>query len=253
MAKDVCSIFRHCGCSRISSIATSLCILCTFPHQGFGIECGSSDEMGRVILSCVTTGDEILLTKRFDDLEKIFDSSENPFQESHVFLTSLIDQINTQYGMNLTIRDACVLLRQNMNTLQLTPDAQDILLDTIDWLESGNVFVEKPHKMISNSCYWPWKWNWFGLNKKKHRYKESIRTSNINPYLLEEDLPGNIYVGGVEIFAAGLCFILGFFAFPPAHAVGAYLVGDGFSRILNGCDELDKQRENYPSQPLSVN
>jgi hypothetical protein len=49
-----------------------------------------------------------------------------------------------------------------------------------------------------------------------------------------------------EILAAGLAFILGT-AFPPAHALGWGLLIDGTSRILNGCDELDKQREKHPT------
>jgi len=93
---------------------------------------------------------------------------------------------------------------------------------------------------------WSRNLSWLGLNKKsKKRTKEKHSTSTI-PLALQTkgsdiELPGSFYTGGVEALAGALVFTLGI-VFPPAYGVGSALMVDGTRRVLNGLEEVEKDR-----------
>lgn len=257
MAKNVYPSFCSCACCGLSSLIVAVIfMLSLIPQPGICVEFSAFRELGQNILHAITTGDKVYLTQRFDDLEKIIDSSEDPFQESRAFLNSFIEQINIEYGLSLTLHDACTIIYHNIYTLQLPQKDKNILLATVSLFESKNISHEERYQeykdsiiKTNNSLSWPWKWNWFGLNKKKHsQHKELSQVSKASPHspqsFAQEELPGNIYAGGAELLAAGLACILGT-VFPPAYTLAGGLFFDGLSRVLNGCAELDKQRAEY--------
>lgn len=256
------SLFR-----RISSVAViGVCILCSFPHSALclAIDESSSKEFVGGIINNISDGDSNRLIERFDELEGAIHSSENPLQESRKFLQSFIEEINKRYGLNLTIQEACALVRENLHALQLPPETQHLLLETIVLLEADfsptaeqtQHFEKAANSPVVSLNIRPWEWSWFGLNEKSYKdskqrsatskdCKQSPATSFASPPLLQisgtdKELPSTIYVGGVEAFAGVLVCALGL-VFPPAYGVGTALIIDGTIRVFNGLEEMDKQ------------
>jgi hypothetical protein len=123
---NVMSALLYAGSSRrISTLAiNSICLLCTVPQESFClIEGSASKQIGTEILNSLVSCDENRLIKQFDQLEKAIDASADPLGESRAFLASFIEQMNIQYGLNLTIQDACALVRENLHALQLPVEA----------------------------------------------------------------------------------------------------------------------------------
>ncbi len=254
--------FLHAGVFRrlATTGITIVCILCTLPQEGIALALNAekSSTLSAEVVHLITTGNEVQLVERFDELERNIEVASDRLEEGRRFLISFIQQVNAQYGTNLTIKDACVLVKQNMHMFQIPAEAQSLLLATIDLFESDAIalnvreenVIKKGTEIRKNGLSWPWEWNWWGLNKKKKQTDISSigKVAKENPYGPNEEIPGSIYAGGVEIFAGCLACILAS-VFPLAGGFGLGLIGDGIRRILNGSDELDKQRKGYPDLP----
>lgn len=117
-------------------------------------------------------------------------------------------------------------------------------LGTSPSLEMNFDKTTEPHGL-----YWPTEWNWFGLNKKK-KDKHQIKVNQSNQPLIETELPGNCYIGGCELLAGALIFIL---PIPGSSLIGLSLMGDGTRRVIDGVVQLSDERRadpNYkPPQP----
>lgn len=139
MVCDVRNIFyigRHKWV--VSLKVASICLLGSIPLNGICFEdkeLPDSQKIANEILNQVDTQNLDPLFEEFDKLEKIFDASTDPIDEGRQFLRSFINEINTRYGLTLTLRDACKLVRENLNNLNLPEELQKIILNTIELYE----------------------------------------------------------------------------------------------------------------------
>jgi hypothetical protein len=199
-----------------------------------------------------TTVDKIL--ESFNSLK----NSENPFNDGMLFLDSLLRDLNSLYGLDLTIHMACQLIREMIDTLDIPKEMQSIVLSTIELYESNSFEhttqkLLKPNSIVSTEIYWPFEWSILNLLKKKSEisYKKTKITKNSQTKLLlcevnEPELPADIYIGGVELLAGALCMIVGT-AIPPFYAVGTVLLGDGANRVFNGVSQIGDERRSGQS------
>lgn len=255
MAGMLWDIFLFGRNQRMASLATTcLYLLCFLPLTGIWSTDSKTTNLVNEILDQTDAKNADLAISKFDKLEETLKDSEDPLVEGRKFLQSFIEEINVRYGFTLTIHDACKLVRENLHALQIPLEAQNALLMTIELLESDSGpssslkmnFDKTPEP---HGLYWPTEWNWFGLNKKK-KHNHQIKTNQSNPPLIETELPGNCYIGGCELLAGALVFIL---PLPGSSLIGLSLMGDGARRVIDGVVQLSDERRadpNYkPPQP----
>jgi hypothetical protein len=115
--------FFYIGLSRrVSSVAAiSACILCFSPLPAICLAINRSEpeEFVSNVVTHISDGNSNHLMERFNELEGVIQSSGDPLNESRKFLQSFIGEINTRYGLNLTIHEACALVRENLHIWQL--------------------------------------------------------------------------------------------------------------------------------------
>ena len=116
MASNVWSLFYFSWYRRLASVTIWASLLYFSLQSG---ECAINDEFKNTklidgILNPVNYRDENLLTSKFDQLETIFESALRPASEGLNFLHSFIDEINSQYGLSLTLQDACKLIKEKL-------------------------------------------------------------------------------------------------------------------------------------------
>lgn len=252
---------------RVSSITVTsvLCISCIFPRPVIGW----SESLNNIVTD-ISENNTNSLKNRFDEIELNIKFSENPFDECRKFLQSFVEEINAKHGLNLTVHEASMLVLENLHNLQAPIETKKIIIDIIAILEdSPNTNIDQirisDEAIITDNkdfgAYWPWQWNWFGLNKKNHKSKSSKKSSSssfaasslFGETNVDKELPSTMYLGGVEVFAGALVFIIGL-AFTPAYAIGSALMVDGTRRVFNGLEELDRQRQSNPSSgPFNSN
>ncbi len=168
------------------------------------------------------------VTAKFDELECYLQLSENPIHIGCEFLEFFIEELNSTYDLTLT----------------------DVLYKTILLLESSlmassekseSSYVEFHEIVNSLKISLLPKW----LDKKVCKSRNNStkfhrrRVAQIDSFDVE--LPADIYVGGVEMFAGVLALTLGL-VFTPAIGFGLGMIGDGARRVLDGATELGNQR-----------
>ena len=261
MACDVWGILHLSVYRRVATITTT-CLLCSIPLNGFCFEEADSPESNRFAIKILTQIDSQNLDavlEEFDKLEEVFDASSDPLAEGRNFLQTFINELNIKYNLNLTIQDACKLVRENLHTLNLPEELQRVLLTTINLYESDSrsseVKKEEPANNLnqfhtaSATIQWPSVYL-LGLNKKKKRKPQyqDFPICQVHPLsdLKEGELPGNVYIGGCEVLAGALICVIGLI-YPPAVIVGTALITDGGSRLFGGLVEIDDKRKNDPN------
>jgi len=192
------------------------------------------------------------LLENFD----VFENSKDFFEDGKKFLISFLIEINTHYGLNLTIMDACQLVKENIHLLNMSIEMQSVVLNIIELYGSNKPSDFQYQKlecsaMIATGIYWPWEWGYISLIKKQiiYSFKQAADgfMSFFKPALFEVkevELPSDIYVGGAELLAGALCMIVAT-VIPPFYAVGTVLLGDGANRVCNGISQLGEERRNH--------
>jgi len=258
MAANLCSFF----CNSLSRWFSTVVIFAVgsvliFPQQAFCLIADLPENKALVsdVLKYSFEGDADSLIATFDNLEKHIELSENPIREIQGLFQLLVDEVSSRYSLSLTLEEACNQVRNNIVNLQFTEETKTLVLETIAMVlgESySNDYSEKDSTNLQISdiaslkTSWSRNLSWLGLNKKsKKRTKEKHSTSTI-PLALQTkgsdiELPGSFYTGGVEALAGALVFTLGI-VFPPAYGVGSALMVDGTRRVLNGLEEVEKDR-----------
>jgi hypothetical protein len=243
------------GYQRLAYIITTTLFLCCCPS----VNANSSlqpQELAVQVLDQVDAQNSNALIEQFDVLDEAF--SENALAQGRKFLEAFIVEVNSKYGLNLTTTDACKLVRENLHTLNLSEDLQKVVLSTIKLYEPDLQPTEVPKEVsrlasnvgnVAMSLYWPWQWNWFGMNKK-HKSNNSHFCLSRHAYnttgstLMDEELPGNCYLGGCELLAGALVFIL---PIPGAAWLGGVMMGDGIRRVADGIVQLSDERRANPN------
>lgn len=118
-------------------------------------EASESQKLVHDILVQVDAPNSDVLVEEFDKFEDLFDGSSDPLAEGRTFLDAFLREINAKYNSNLTIQDACKLVRENLHTLQMPEEAQKIILATIELY--GSEVADK--NLLKAQIYWPWEWN----------------------------------------------------------------------------------------------
>lgn len=206
-----------------------------FPIKGFTIIDYSSNR----IISQVQAGVATQVFDTFLDIGASLQQADTPFSESQKFLQSLIEEINVQYGMALTKKDACRLIRENLHLIHIPSESLADLLLMIQLIEFGpnainltpeNHLRQEAHASIfSYGLYWPWEWNWFGLNKKHHKsHKPSFSTPPFNRNV-ELELPPKMAAGFMCALGGALLCVI-----PGGQGIGLTLIGTGVGLALDG-------------------
>lgn len=219
---------RSCRNQRMVSLIAAVCILCcATPSTAIYANADT--------ITNATEAEDARIIERFDRFEQ---SNPTTFEEGRMFLRSFISELNAKHGLSLTLDDACKLVRDNLHALQIPLEMQDVLLVTIDSLESvkGQVEISHSFESLAADCH----------PHKKSKKKESKDRRKKSPVVMGVDveLPGNCYVGAVEIFAGALVCIL---PFPGTAALGLAIMGDGARRVIDGVIEVSDQRRNDPN------
>lgn len=135
----MCHVSIFSGYQRVAYIATAgVCIACCLPLDGICLTGGSpedSSNLVRIMFDQVNVQNPDALVKEFDQFSEVLNISENPFDEGCKFLRSFIKEVNDRYGLNLTLLGACQLVKENLHTLQIPVEVQDVVLATIESLE----------------------------------------------------------------------------------------------------------------------
>lgn len=249
------------GCYRRMASLTLIGIILTGGIPTVG-NCSISSNIcekkfAKKIFDQIETQNSDLIQEEFDQLHATF-SINDPLIEGKKMFQSMLDEANVRYGYRLTIPDACVLIRENLHILNLSPELKNTLLETVDLYQSeinitlrkkffaSNIIKQAKDQNASIHLYWPWEWSWFGLNKnnKSNQPKCHLQRSKIDSLSLNDELPGNCYIGGCELLAGALIAIL---PIPGAKFLGGVMVGDGIRRIFDGTLDLDNMRKADPN------
>jgi len=134
MDSNVRSVFNNSSYRRVASIAlTSACILCCIPQHAY---CLTNESIAKQLLE---TSDIDLLKDQLDVLELSMEKSDDAIAEGRQFIEAFLAQINSQYGISLSISQACQLVKENLPTLNLPTETKESLLIAIDLLSLREV------------------------------------------------------------------------------------------------------------------
>jgi hypothetical protein len=240
----------------VASIAlASAGILCYVPQYAY---CLTNETIAKELLK---TSDIDLVKDQLDALELSMKKSDNAILEGRQFIEAFLAQINSQYGISLSIPQACQLVKENLPTLNLPTETKESLLITIDFLalEEAAEISQLASKSPNLYCGGPLIWwptssagfskslqnGWDYIRRKKQINKKSkatYYTSNAQVNPPDVELPGNVYVGAMEIFAGALLCII---PHPIAWRVGGAMILDGGRRIADGYIQAsDEERLN---------
>ena len=70
----------------------------------------------------------------FKELEKELQTSEDPIAEARRFLQAFIAEINQTYGHNITLQQACQIVRDNYQVFDISPEMKDEFFHVLDLL-----------------------------------------------------------------------------------------------------------------------
>jgi hypothetical protein len=135
MVSNLCSFFFKNSLSRIfySVVVFVVSALFIFTPQAFCL-ITNLPENKNLISDAVTyafDGDVDGLVATFDSLDQSIESSEDPMEEIQNIFQLFIDEVNSRCSLNLTLEDACNLVRNNIASLQLTEEIEMLVLETI--------------------------------------------------------------------------------------------------------------------------
>ncbi len=260
LASNVYGIFFPGSYWRMASIAVrSICIVSCILQPGFCGEKVNPFKAKQVATELFIKVDDCHAENILETFNT-FDHSKDPFADGKKFLNTFLREIHSRYGLNLTVKEACQLVYENLHTLGLTTEMQQVVLNTIELYASNNPTHTQYQQlecsaMIATGIGWPWEWawNWRKLLRKestlsiKAMQSECIQSPRSSKYETEDiELPSDIYIGGAELLEGALCLIVGT-VIPVFYAAGGALITDGGTRIVNGVSQMGEQRRNDPN------
>ena len=206
----------------ISRKLTCICLCFAIPYSGY---CNAAQNL----LSYAKGSQTENVQKEIEELQQSILSSKDPALESRKFLQSFIDEINIQYGMQLTIADACRLLRENLHLLQIPKEFEGDFLTAIELFESEPIVTKWQSAKLEAHIYPPWEWNFFGLNKK---HSSMVASISHEPHL---ELPDRMAIG-VAFTAGGALACL----VPGGQGFGLWMIGLGAAFAVEGLANGEK-------------
>lgn len=70
--------------------------------------------------------------RKFEDLEKALQNAEDPLAEGMKFIQSILDEVEAAYGVRITLAEACQMVKDNIDQLELPPEARESVLAVIE-------------------------------------------------------------------------------------------------------------------------
>jgi hypothetical protein len=209
--------------------------------------CGSLMAYESKILSQDGIDAAIEMGLEFDKMET--SSSQEALVLATEFFDHFISEINSTYGMQLTVEEAFQLVKENIHVLPLSLEERQMILNSIDLLQSSN-------RVTAGGIYWPWEWSWFGLNDPRKEGSsflfpdESLslnqafgQSPSNHPSNHSDGIPGSCILGGCEMLAGAiLCLI----QVPGLPWLGGVIIVDGVRRMGDGLVQMDNMRRNDP-------
>lgn len=189
------------------------------------------------IISRVQLGDQNSVFHAFEELQQ----ANVTLSEGRKFLISLIDEINAQYHMSLTLADACRLIKENLHAMQIPLDQQRELLIAIGHIDPDcfpeSTSVDDIHlqekasvEVFGRKIYWPWEWKWFGLNSSTHHHKsEDLAHFTAHSPSRDLELPPKMAAGFACALGGALICIV-----PGGQGIGLGLIATGLGLTLDG-------------------
>jgi hypothetical protein len=199
-----------------------ICLCFAIPYSGY---CNAAQNL----LSYAERSQTENVQQEIEELQDSILSSKDPVLESRKFLQSFIDEINIQYGMQLTMADACRLLRENLHLLQMPKESEGDFLAAIELFESEPPVTKWQSTQLEAHIYPPWEWSFFGLNKKhssKHKHPSMVASISHEPHL---ELPNRMAIG-VALAAGGVLACL----VPGGQGLGVWMITTGAVCTLEG-------------------
>ncbi|HSX37522.1 MAG TPA: hypothetical protein VLE95_01690 [Chlamydiales bacterium] len=141
-----CNIWFHRRISHLAAvaIAVTLAMLCV-PRDGC-CEDEKIENMAKDILAKMKTGNFESIPEKFEELGQSFELVDDPVAAGRKFFKVFINEVNAQYGLSLTVSQACELIRDK--SLQLSPEYQERLSQTIELLGAEDSVSEMTPKEL---------------------------------------------------------------------------------------------------------
>ncbi len=226
-----------------NKVITSLLCLCCF----FCLEGGEPIEsVATTIFSCAETNDTNGIAQTASILQTSLMAAQDPVTEARKFLQSFVDEINTRYETQLTIEDACRLVKEHLGELQIPQELHAQLLRIIELFEekSQEFAPYQMEKCTAAQIHWhfypPWEWNFFGLNKHHHHSHHHAHHCAAQIDRPQFELPAKMAVGVISMFSGAMICLL---PIPGAQMFGAGIITTGFFYALDGM--VDGERPYY--------
>ena len=184
--------------------------------------------------------------EEFDRIQEVIAASEDPLAEGKKFFKSFIKEINQRHGLNLTVPEACKLVRDNLDKMQLPIETQGVVLETIEFFESETSSFAQHMDLMAATIDWSKIWPFSLFFKEKKPLLLACQVDDSKGY------PSDIYVGGCEILVGILVSLL---PIPGSTAVGMGIIGDGTRRVISGVEQFEREQkknpDHKPSSPFS--
>lgn len=150
------------------------------------------------------------LAAKFDEMEAELRLSKNPIAHAKKFLESSIKGASKSLGSNISTDDVCKLLKENLESMDVTEESKDQILRAIDYFgqeEHGKGKCQFTHVKLP-------------FHSKNGNEKVTAKIHGIVPFLI-----GLVEAGvGAAIVTVN-------------PVVGGILIADGASRVISGISE----------------
>ena len=119
-------------------VALSALIVLVLSFTPFNIFSNPNEISIEELLSNPTACDPLATKNVFDKIEFIYSDSEELRDQMYNFIQCILSQIETQYKIVLSIPDACEIIKQNLENLNISEENRNSLLLTINFVSSNS-------------------------------------------------------------------------------------------------------------------
>ena len=140
-----CNIWFHRCINPLASIAitATLAMLCV-PRDGCCVD-ETIESLAKDILVEMEAGNFESLPGKFKEVERFFETSDDPIAEGRKLFKAFINEANAHYGLSLTVSQACQLIKDRL-LLRVPLESQESLLLAIELLCAEGSAQERGEK-----------------------------------------------------------------------------------------------------------
>ena len=140
-----CNLWFHRCINPLASIAITviLAMLCV-PLDGCCVD-ETIESVAKDILVEMEAGNFESLPGKFKEIERFFEMSDDPIAEGRKLFKAFINEASAQYGLSLTVSQACQLIKDRL-LLRVPLESQESLLLAIELLCADGSAQEREEK-----------------------------------------------------------------------------------------------------------